>query len=174
MTPNADTSGATRRGGHPVSGMGYEHLAATADLIAALEDRGAAYLVDVRENPATLRAPFTGAAIAEACTAAGIEYRHEPALGNPPWNRAGFAASGSDRDQAHAAYRHRLAGKPACAALNRIWVAAGSGPVVILCREESEACCHRRLVLERLESHLAVEFAPAVEREPEVPALFPN
>lgn len=174
MTATADTSGTAPRTGHPVSGIGYERLAATGDLIAALEDRNAAFLVDVRESPATLRVPFAGATIAEACKATGIEYRHEPALGNPPWNRAGFAASGSGRDQACAAYRNRLEGKPARAALNRIWVAAGSGPVVILCREENEDFCHRWLILERLGTHLEVVFAPEPEREPEVPALFPK
>lgn len=76
-------------------------------------------VVDVRESPASIRPGFDGADITAECKNAGIEYRHEPALGNPPWNRAGFKQARPDREKARAHMAERLRGAPARAARTR-------------------------------------------------------
>lgn len=145
---------------YPVIGLGYQDLPDPEALVEWVRGRHVHIVVDVRESPPSQHGAFTGAATALACKEAGIEYRHEPALGNPGWNRAGFARPGPAREKARANMAQRLTGASARKALNRIWIAAQTGPVVLLCREADEHACHRRLILERLQEHLPVELAP--------------
>lgn len=157
----------SREGLHAVSGVGYQNLADTAALIAEVEARGATMVVDVRESPSSIRTDFTGADIAVACEAAGIEYRHEPALGNPPWNRAGFKHAGPDREKARAHMAERLQGTPARAAMNRIWRALRTGPVVLMCAEPDGAACHRDCVLDAFAAKgIQVARAPVPDAAP--------
>jgi uncharacterized protein (DUF488 family) len=145
---------------HPVIGIGYQDLDGPAALVAQLRHRRVHTLVDVRQTPPVHRGAFTGGAVALACNDAGIVYRHEPALGNPDWNREGFARPGPAREEARGNVAAHLAKDSARAALNRIWTAARTGPVALLCREADEHACHRRVILERLSAHLDVELAP--------------
>jgi uncharacterized protein (DUF488 family) len=154
---------------HPVIGIGYQDLEDPDALVAQLRERRVHTLVDVRKDPPSQHGAFTGGAVAIACNDAGIVYRHEPALGNPDWNRKGFARPGPDRDEARGHMFDRLADAAARAALNRIWTAVHTGPVALLCREADEHACHRRVILERLDEYLEVELAPT---PPTPAALF--
>ena len=61
--------------------VGYEGLTVPA-LIERLQQNRIAELVDVRANPFSRRPGFSKKRLAESLTGAGIEYRHEPLLGN--------------------------------------------------------------------------------------------
>ena len=72
-------------------GLGYEGRDVDAfvrDIIAM----GMATLVDVRLNPISREPGFSRRRLSEVLAEHGIGYVHLPQLGNPKWNRAGFAA----------------------------------------------------------------------------------
>lgn len=155
---------------HAVTGIGYQGLADTAALIAELQDRGVATVVDVRESPTSMRTGFASVEIATACLDVGIEYRHEPALGNSSDNRQGFKHAGPGREKARATMTERLGRRAAGAAMNRIWQAMHTGPVALLCMERDEEACHRRCILEAFAAKgFNVEIAPT---PPVPPSLF--
>src|SRR5207248_1950127 len=58
-----------------------------SELIAALVTAEVDVLVDVRLSPRSAVPGFSGSALRRTLAAAGIDYRHEAALGNPLENR---------------------------------------------------------------------------------------
>ena len=82
-------------------------------------------------------------ALGDALGAVGVEYRHEPSLGNPPDNRDGYRQG---RRSARIAFR-RHAEDAGSGALDRVAAAALSGRVALLCYEADQGCCHRGEVI---------------------------
>jgi uncharacterized protein (DUF488 family) len=147
---------------HEVSGIGYRSRT-LAELLDELTAREVHTLIDVRHDNRVAKDGFDRDHLGAALAARDITYRHLPSLGNPSWNRAGFAHPGEVREDARRRYAARLGEDPAREAMNVIWKAAHQGPVVLLCAEEDEHACHRHVLLERLAAHLPVVTAPDPE-----------
>ena len=131
-------------------GVGYEGRDLES-FMSALRLRGVEVLVDVRLNPLSRKAGFAKRALSERLGREGIEYRHEPALGNPRDNRDGYASvDGAAAATARETYRERLATDAAAAALDRISLDAETRIVGLLCFEADAAHCHREQVLDAL------------------------
>ncbi len=102
-------------------------------------------LVDVRLTPISRKRGFSKTALSEALQSAGIEYVHEPALGNPKDNRDDFRkglASARER------YRHSLDNGAAAtyeATIERVL----SERVALLCFEREHHECHRSCITDR-------------------------
>lgn len=112
-----------------------------SDLLAELRRHKVLVLVDVRLSPRSAVPGFSGASLARSLPAVGIEYLHEPALGNPEENREGFH---SGVTAAHDRYKaHLMTARPA---LRRLAKAASTTNVAVLCAERDPARCHRSLV----------------------------
>ena len=62
--------------------VGYEGRTAT-ELVAVLAEAGVTVLADVRLTPLSRKPGLSKRKLADSLTAAGIEYLHLPALGNP-------------------------------------------------------------------------------------------
>lgn len=161
-TPLEIFEGAPMDDRHPVTGIGYQGRDLAA-FLAAVTELGAVTVVDVRKSPASRIRGFSRHVLAAALAGIDVAYRHEPALGNPPDNRSGFAADGDARDAAHDRFRALLAGADARAALDRIAADAAAGPVAVLCLEADQDRCHRALVLAAL-----ADRTPAPRRTAEV------
>jgi uncharacterized protein (DUF488 family) len=113
-------------------------------------------LVDVRLNPISRKRGFSKTALQTALQAAGIQYRHEPTLGNPKDNREGYAEIDSEYgNKARARFIALLSDDAASAALDSIAEVAVSHRVAVMCFEASERKCHRRQVLDELRGRLS-------------------
>lgn len=127
----------------PVLTVGYQG-ADPAAFVATLAGHGVSLLVDVRHQPWSRRPEFTGRALAGAMAAAGIGYRHVPALGNPPalrdLGRTGPAGAFAD------AFRAHLDGAPARAALDDLVARHRAERLCLMCLERRPGDCHRRFV----------------------------
>jgi uncharacterized protein (DUF488 family) len=116
--------------------IGYEGRT-LEDFIVTLQAEGVDVLMDVRLNAISRKPGFSKKALAAAAEAAGIEYRHEPSLGNPIDNRDAYRA-GDER--ARARYRERIADSPA---VDELIVLASKRRVALLCVERDHSICHR-------------------------------
>lgn len=143
-----------------IVGAGYEGHD-LASFLEYLKPWKVDVLIDVRLNAISRKKGFSKRGLSSALAEAGIRYEHVPALGNPKDNRDGFWAPGTEKSaDAHDRYRELLATEAADAAIGRIADTAAGQRVVLLCFEASELSCHRRLILEAVESKIAV-LAPS-------------
>jgi uncharacterized protein (DUF488 family) len=125
--------------------IGYEGF--TLDgLVENLVQHRVAVVVDVRYNAVSRKPGFSKQRLSAALEGAGIEYRHDPRLGNPPENRAAFG-SAATIEEGRDVMRRRLAtdSRPAVEALAE---ETRARRVAVLCLERSTAACHRAVVLE--------------------------
>jgi transcriptional regulator with XRE-family HTH domain len=127
--------------------IGYEGRTAE-DLIDELSQRKVAVLADVRLNPISRKAGLSKRALAAALGAAGIEYEHLPALGNPKENRERFADPTDAQPRAR--YAQILATPAATAATGHVAAMADRSLVALLCFERAEQTCHRQLILDAI------------------------
>lgn len=129
--------------------IGYEGRS-QADLLDALTRHGATVVVDVRLNPISRKPGLSKTRLAEALAAAGIEYRHLKALGNPRANRSPFhegrIAEGCDE------FRKLLAAPEAESALQQIVDESRNTTLAVLCFEKSHDQCHRQVVVDETSS----------------------
>lgn len=138
-----------------IIGVGYEGHDISS-FIHHLEPWKIDIVVDVRLNAISRKKGFSKTALSAALAEAGIRYEHLPVLGNPKDNRDGFWAPGTTASlQAHARYRELLLADSAHAAVHYLAQLAEAEHVALLCFEASEACCHRRLVLEAVSAGAA-------------------
>lgn len=122
--------------------VGYEGLELEA-LVGRLGSAGVTLLVDVRLNPVSRKRGWSRRSLQTALEAAGISYRHEPALGNPTDNRDSFRRG--DGEEGRRRMRERLAadGGPALAQLA---TDARNARVSVLCVERAATRCHRLVI----------------------------
>ena len=126
--------------GGRIYSVGYEGLTVPG-LVERLRQNRIEELVDVRANPFSRKPGFSKKRLAEALTAAGIAYRHEPLLGNAFRDVDDFAtAMGLMRE-------HLAAGEPA-EAVDRLVALAEHRRIAVLCLESDQRHCHRHVVLE--------------------------
>lgn len=118
--------------------------------IALLQAHGVEEVIDVRRFPGSRRFPhFNGPALAAALAAAGIGYRHLPALGGrrPPrpdsvhtaWEAPGFRG-----------YADHMETEAFRAGLGEVLAAAAHRRIALMCAEASPWRCHRRLIADAL------------------------
>jgi uncharacterized protein (DUF488 family) len=123
------------------------------EFIALLQESAIDLLVDVRAIPGSRHNPqFGGDALRAALAAAGIAYRHMPALGGRRHSRADAAPSpnGLWRNAAFRAYADYALTAPFRAALAELLALARSRRCVIMCAEAVWWRCHRRIITDYL------------------------
>ena len=129
--------------------IGYEH-APQAQVIAALKAAGVAVVIDVRAVAASRRAGFSKTVLAASLKAEGIDYVHLRALGTP---KAGREAARAGRTaQMHAIFEAHMAEPEAAMAFAEAAEIAERRPAALLCYEHDAACCHRRILSDRLKA----------------------
>ena len=127
--------------------IGYEH-APQVQVIGALKAAGVTLVIDVRAVAASRRAGFSKSILAASLKDEGIDYRHLKALGTPKAGRD--AARAGRTDEMHAIFEAHLAEPEAELALAEAAELAAARPSALLCYEADPACCHRRILTERL------------------------
>ena len=130
--------------------VGYEGRT-LPEFVALLRINRVDMLVDVRENAVSRKPGFSKRRLTEALEDAGIEYRHEPKLGNPKDNRAGFRTGSID--QAKRRYLEHL-DNGAGAVLAAVVELTVTKRVALLCFERSDAHCHRACIVDRARQSL--------------------
>jgi uncharacterized protein (DUF488 family) len=136
-----------QRKDHRMIGIGYEGLSVEA-LIARLRVQEVDVLVDVRLNAISRKAGYSKRSLAAALEDAGIRYVHDPRLGNPKENRAGYAELGSEAgERAREQFRERLDDEQAAAAVQDLSALLDAHSVAVLCVEADERHCHREQVM---------------------------
>lgn len=128
-----------------IASVGYEGRSAD-DLLGALVGAGVGAVVDVRENAISRKPGLSKRALAELCRASGIEYLHEPSLGNPRENRDDFRAGVAT---SRSAYEQHLNATGADA-LRRVVSILRDRTVALLCFEADHSSCHRSIVADHL------------------------
>jgi uncharacterized protein (DUF488 family) len=121
-----------------------------AALVALLQAHEVAQLFDVRAAPYSRRhKQFNREALAASLQAAGIGYRHMPALGGM---RRPLPASLNTgwREEAYRGYADHMASPDFAAARDAVLDAARALCVAIMCAEADPAQCHRRLIADAL------------------------
>lgn len=134
--------------------VGYEGFEVTA-LAKRLSQAGVSVLVDVRLNAVSRRRGFSKKALQAVMAEAGIEYVHEPELGNPQDNRDSFRSG--DGIEGRRRMRVMLSNGSG-PALQRLVSLARSERVAVLCVERNRRQCHRDVI-----SDMVSEVAPSVE-----------
>lgn len=144
---------------HGVVGIGYEGQSIDS-FICGLLASGTQVLADVRLNAISRKPGFSKRALGAALADAGIAYWHVPELGNPGWNRPGFAGEAAQVRAARARFGSMICARPAQTRIEEIADAACDGVVAVMCVEADDRACHRYVVLRevhhRLELHHAV------------------
>lgn len=128
-------------------GVGYEGR--TADqLVALLVRSGVETVVDVRLTPISRKPGLSKTKLSALLARQGISYRHEPLLGNPRDNRAGFRDG--HLSEAKGRYAHKLS-NGSRKALLRLIELTQSSIVAMLCVEADQHRCHRQVIAEAVE-----------------------
>jgi uncharacterized protein (DUF488 family) len=122
--------------------VGYEGLEVEA-LVEHLASVSVSLLVDVRLNPVSRRRGYSRKALSASLEEAGIEYRHEPALGNPQDNRDSFRSG--DGEEGRRRMREMLLNGSG-SALRRLVEEARSARIAVLCVERDRFRCHRDVI----------------------------
>ena len=122
-------------------GYGGRRIGEFVSLLVAHE---VGLLVDVRESPRTRIPGFAGPSLARRLAEVGIDYRHEPDLGNPSPNRDAIRMG----DPRGAARFRKLVDRVGQSALARLVADAQLARVAVLCAERDETRCHRSQVID--------------------------
>jgi uncharacterized protein (DUF488 family) len=126
--------------------LGYEGRTID-DLVESLAGEDVEVLIDVRLNAMSRKPGFSRRRLAEAVATAGIEYVHEPGLGNPKDNRPGFAKGDPDSVLRYVA---RLDDEAADAYADLLHLVRERA-VALLCFERDHRHCHRTCIVARLQ-----------------------
>jgi|SRR5687768_8589325 len=127
--------------------IGYEGRALD-ELIAILASHGIERVIDVRELPLSRRRGFSKTPLGDALGAAGIEYVHVRAAGNP-YRRL---KDEIPRDELLAKYKAHIA--KAHDAVAAVVDEARGHRVALLCFEADPDQCHRSLLAPRVAKQL--------------------
>ena len=134
--------------------IGYEAATQQA-VIDRLKSAGVKTVVDVRAIAASRRAGFSKTVLAASLAEQGIAYVHLRALGTPKAGRD--AARKGHTDEMRAIYEAHLAEPEAQVQLAEAGRIAQEGKAALLCYEAEAACCHRRIVADRLREALGLK-----------------
>lgn len=125
--------------------IGYEG-AALEHFIRTLRRHHIDHVLDIRERASSRRQGFAKTALRTALGSAGIDYRHERALGSPTALRERLRRDGNYATY-FAGFERHLAGQDE---LLRTLARQLSGRVALLCYERDARRCHRRSVARAL------------------------
>jgi len=125
--------------------IGYEGLT-LAEFLARLVERGINLVVDVRELPLSRRKGFSKTPLSQALAGAGIEYRHERALGAPKPVRERLRADKDLNGYFRRFDRYLATQGPVLENLAETCM----GRVALLCVERDPETCHRSSVAREL------------------------
>lgn len=128
--------------------VGYEGRS-LAEFIDTLKFNRVSVLIDVRENAVSRKPGFGKQSLANALEAAGIEYRHEPSLGNPKANRDAFR--NGNRAAGKRRYR-RCLNNGARGVYDTVVELAMTKRVALLCFERDDTYCHRSCIVEQAQA----------------------
>lgn len=132
-------------------GVGYQGLQ-PHELIERLRAEGVKVLVDIRLNAISRKAGYSKRSLAAALEAAGIRYVHDPRLGNPKENRAGYADTvAGDGLAARERFRALLDTGAGAEGIRDLARLVKQESVAVLCFEPDEAQCHRQQVIAAVE-----------------------
>lgn len=135
------------RSNSTIISIGYEQRSVD-DLIRILRRNDVEVLVDVRLNPISRKRGFSKTALAQALAEAGIEYRHERALGNPTENRDPFRKGYRSARERYV--RHLRNG--ASEVYDELIRLARNAQIAVLCYERDHSTCHRSCILDTAKS----------------------
>lgn len=143
-----------------ISSVGYEGRS-VGDLVGALTSAGVVVLVDVRLNPWSRKPGFSKKSLGGSLEEAGIQYVHEPSLGNPRSNRAALQVG--DGAEGRRRLRVLLESGEGREAIERVVALARERHIAVLCLERDASRCHRQVLTD-----VVKELAPDVSVE-EIP-----
>ena len=124
---------------------GYEGRS-IEDFVRVMKRHRVELVVDVRLNAVSRKRGFSKTALTAALAAAGIGYRHETVLGNPPENRDAFRAGWpAARDH----YRRHL-DNGAAPRVQAIIDLVAHTRIALLCFEREHTECHRSCITDRI------------------------
>lgn len=116
-------------------------------LVELLREHRVACLVDVRTVPRSRAHPhWSRERMAVSLPAAGIEYRHAPALGGLRRPVKGQSINGAWQVGGFRGYADYALTPPFAAALDELLALAASRPTTIMCAEALWWQCHRRII----------------------------
>ncbi len=121
-----------------------------AEFLDLLGEAEVEQLVDVRSVPRSRHNPqYEGDALAKSLPAAGIDYRHAPALGGFRKPRADSSNTGWNHPSFRG-YADYMASAEFEAALEHLQRQAHEQPTGVMCAEAQWWRCHRRLIADAL------------------------
>ena len=136
-------------GRRPVLTIGHS-TRAEDELLALLKQHGAELLADVRAFPRSRRHPqFNIEALPASLAAAGLAYRHFPALGGRR-NPRPDSANAAWRERGFRGYADYMETSEFKAALAELQALAAQQSVVLMCAEAQPWRCHRSLIADAL------------------------
>ncbi len=127
--------------------IGYEGRTLD-EFVDVLRGHRVEVLIDVRLTPISRKKGFSKSALSAALEVAGIEYRHEPALGNPKDNRDPFRRGLASARERYAGHLSNGANTTYEATVD----AARWSRVALLCFERDHSQCHRSCITERAQA----------------------
>jgi uncharacterized protein (DUF488 family) len=114
------------------------------DFLEVLDDAGVTRVIDVRELPLSRRKGFSKTKLGEVLEAAGIEYVHLRAAGNP------YRDKKNDIEKCLELYRGYLDEYPEV--LDLLEDEMSGATVALLCVEADHDSCHRSILAARLKA----------------------
>jgi uncharacterized protein (DUF488 family) len=131
--------------------VGYEHHT-QPEIIGRLMTAGVKTVIDVRAVSSSRKAGFSKTLLATSLAEAGIAYVHLRDLGTPKAGRqAARAGRTAEMRRIYEAHLEEPAAQRQLAEASEI---AGKSKSALLCYEADAACCHRRIIGERLSKAL--------------------
>lgn len=125
--------------------IGYEGRSLD-EFVSTLKLHAIKVVIDVRQNAISRKSGFSKNSLRAYLEQHGIDYRHEPLLGNPKENRGGFHSQ--HPGDAKAAYVDRL-NNASKQAFDSVIDLAARSQIALLCFERDEQHCHRSCIIER-------------------------
>jgi uncharacterized protein (DUF488 family) len=120
------------------------------EFLALLHAHGVTGLADVRTVPRSRRHPhFSRDSLETSLPAAGVEYRHFPALGGLRKPRPD-SVNGGWRNEGFRGYADHMATPAFASALEELLVFGRSRVVAVMCAEAKWWECHRQLIADAL------------------------
>ncbi len=126
--------------------LGYEGRTVD-ELIDNLHSESVTVLVDVRLTPLSRKPGMSKRRLADSLGAAGIQYLHLRALGNPKENRAPFRAGDPVSREV---FRSILTDGCGAEAIRHVAELLDGETVALLCFERDHGTCHRHVVADEL------------------------
>lgn len=132
---------------HGVVSAGYEGWNID-DWIEALARMGVGTVADVRLHPISRKPGFSKTRLREALSAAGIDYWHLRALGNPKEYRQPFLSGRVE--EGRRLYREWLQRIPENPLLEDLAELVAEQVVAVVCVEADPEVCHRQVIIEEV------------------------